>query len=302
MSRNWEQTLRDWSKPPSDYEDSKRDRTESEIRAALRAHPSLAQAPIRIFAKGSYKNNTNVRLDYDVDIAAEYHGFFFHDNQGAGADIVKAAARIQPYKGTYTVGQFKNDVEAALVARFGRSAVTRGNMAMRVRERKTTLPADVVPCFEYHLIYGSDYAGNPVYHQGTRIYPDRGTHIHNWPQQHYDRGVSKNDSTGGRFKRMVRALKCMENELVDNGVIKDLAGFFIESLVYNVSNDTFRSESYVDTMKRVLASMHSATETDERCKEWVEVNERKYLFHPTQQWTRAEANELALAGWRLLAE
>ncbi len=72
-------------------------------------------------------------------------------------------------------------------------------MAMRVRERKTTFPADVVPCFEYHLIYGLDRQGLLLYHQGTRIFPDRGGRIDNWPQQQRERGNEKNNATGRRY-------------------------------------------------------------------------------------------------------
>jgi hypothetical protein len=183
------------------------------------------------------------------------------------------------------------------VAFYGRSAVERGNMAMRVREKKTTLPADVVPCFEYHRVYGTDGSGQPLYHQGTRIYPDRGSHVHNWEQQHYERGVEKNNATGGRFKKIVRAFKRLENDLVSANIIAELPSFFMECLVYNVPDPSFRHESYVDNMKGVLAAIFHATKTDEDCKDWVEVNRMKYLFHASQPWTREQANALALAGW-----
>ena len=87
MPRDWEATLRGWVKPPSDNEDSKRDRTESEIKEALKASSALGSVNYKIDAKGSYANNTNVRLDYDVDIAVECRDFFYYDKQGAGADI-----------------------------------------------------------------------------------------------------------------------------------------------------------------------------------------------------------------------
>jgi hypothetical protein len=79
VARDWESTFRRWKNPPSDTEDAKRDRTEREIQDALRASDQLTSATMSVYAKGSYKNNTNVRLDYDVDIAAEYGGFTFAD-------------------------------------------------------------------------------------------------------------------------------------------------------------------------------------------------------------------------------
>jgi hypothetical protein len=296
MATDWEATLRSWVKPPSNHEDDKRNKTEEEIKAALRASAWLKPVGYKVYAKGSYANNTNVRLDYDVDIAVECTDFYYYDHIGAAADLKKAAVERQftPYKGGYTSPQFKSDVEQALVDYFGRTAVTRGNMAMRIRAKKTTLPADVVPCFEYHLIFW----GNVKYNQGTRIYPDRGPHIHNWPQQQYVNGVSKNNSTGRRFKRMVRALKRLENELLKQGLLtEELPSFLMECLVYNVPNDIFNHQTYVEDMRELLAYIFNQTLNYESCSEWLEVSERKYLFRPSQHWTWQQAHDLADKAW-----
>ncbi|GAA1395140.1 nucleotidyltransferase [Pseudonocardia kongjuensis] len=301
MPTDWESILRSWVKRPSDNEESKRDRTEKEIRAALSASDALKNISYKVYAKGSYANNTNVRLDYDVDIAIECNEFYYYDSQGAPANIEQKLAlvesRIPAYKGGYTHQQFKADVEAALVAYYGSSAVTRGNMAMRVREKKTTLPADVVPCYEYHYNYNADFAGNPVYHQGTRVYRDSGGHIDNWPVQQKSQGNLKNSLTAKRYKRMVRALKRLENTLVDRGLIDDLPSFFIECLVYNVPNDRFNHTTYVADMRSVLAYIFNETMSATQCNEWTEVNERKWLFRPSQGWNFRQAHQLADAAW-----
>ncbi len=286
-------------KPPSDTEDAKRDRTEDQIKEALRVSSTLKSIGYKVYAKGSYANRTNVRLDYDVDIAVECAEFYFHDQTGAAADVKKAAveSKFTGYSDGYTVAHFKNDVEQALVDYYGRAAVTRGKMAMRVRGAKTTLPADVVPCFEYHRIYDLDFWGNLKFYQGARIYPDSGTHIHNWPQQQYVNGVAKNDATGRRFKRMVRALKRLENELVKAGAIDELPSFLIECLVYNVPNDKFNHKNYVDDMRAVLATIFNETLDADQCAKWLEVNELKWLFHSAQPWTFQQAHRLADAAW-----
>lgn len=69
---DWDATLRTWIKPPSNAEETRRDNTEALIRAALDDYTPLPNATIRVFAQGSYKNKTNVRLLSDVDIAVEY--------------------------------------------------------------------------------------------------------------------------------------------------------------------------------------------------------------------------------------
>lgn len=299
VARDWEETLKLWVKPPSDSEDAKRDRTEEQIKEALKASSRLKSVGYKVYAKGSYANRTNVRLDYDVDIAVECTDFYYHDETGAAADVKKAAvqSKFTGYSGGYSYGQFKNDVEQALVDYYGRTAVTRGNMAMRVREKKTTLPADVVPCFEYRRIYDLDASGNFKYYQGTRIFPDRGTHIHNWPRQQYENGVAKNDATGRRFKRMVRALKRLENELVKAGDIKALPSFLMECLVYNVPNEKMNKPTYVADMRAVLATIFNETMQQDRCAQWIEVSGLKWLFHETQPWTYQQAHGLASVAW-----
>jgi hypothetical protein len=300
MAKDWESTLRSWVEPPSDYEDTKRNNTETEIKTALSSSGRLKDVAYKVYAKGSYANNTNVRLDYDVDIAVECTDFYYHDQIGAAADVRKSAAieaALRPYGKDYGPLDFKNDVEQALVDYFGRTAVTRGNMAMRVREKKTTLPADVVPCCEYRLITDIDLYGRTSHFQGTRIYPDHGAYIHNWPVQQYKKGVEKNTATARRYKRIVRALKRLENALVAARLLDDLPSFLIECLVYNVPNSQFNHISYVADMRGVLATVFNETLNDEGCKDWLEASERKYLFHSTQSWTRRQAHDLADKAW-----
>ena len=300
MTTDWESVLRSWVRRPSDHEDAKRDRTEKQIRAALSASNALNGVSYKVYTKGSYANNTNVRLDYDVDIAVECKEFCYYDNTGGAGDIQKRALldrSVQKYKGGYTSEAFKVDVESALVAYYGRSAVTRGNIAMRVREQKTTLPADVIPCFEYHYNYDIDHYGNPVYFQGTRVFRESGGYINNWPAQQKDCGVAKNNRTARRYKRMARALKHLENTLVDKDIVEDLPSFFIECLVYNVPDDRFNHTNYVDDMRAVLAYIFNETMSAGQCNDWKEVSERKWLFRPSQGWSRDQAHQLADAAW-----
>jgi tRNA nucleotidyltransferase (CCA-adding enzyme) len=76
---DWETWLKAAAARPSDTEDEKREKTETEIKSALSEYDGLSGRPYVVYAKGSYANNTNVRLNYDVDIAVEYRGFFYFD-------------------------------------------------------------------------------------------------------------------------------------------------------------------------------------------------------------------------------
>src|SRR4051812_41987665 len=130
MAVDWETRLRSWSGRSSDTEDDKREWTERAIREAIAASPRLRDKSINVFAKGSYKNNTNVRADSDVDIAVEYSSAIFSDYQHRAAGLTREHYGVGEYSLPYPWASLKDDVEQAMVSRFGRAAVTRGNKAI----------------------------------------------------------------------------------------------------------------------------------------------------------------------------
>lgn len=302
--QNWETRLGSWTRPPSDNEDEKRERTEHQIKDALKAHPRLASQPIRIYAKGSYANNTNVRLDSDVDINVEYTGGFYYDFHGIDNvdDQLRQRAGINKYTGPYSEFEiFKEDVEQALRAVFG-AAVKREDKCITVRNGATTLPADVVPCWEYRYFY--DGRGSSAFNQGTVLFPDKGyRRIVNYPQQHHDNGVAKNTRTGRSYKRAVRSLKRLENEMVASGVIDEVPSYLIECLVYSCPDACFAPSSNLVIAKGVLATISTSTIGSEPVIEadrLLEVNEIKFLFHVLQKWDRSVAHRFADAAWDYL--
>lgn len=303
MAKNWEETLRTWKNPPSENEKSKRDRTEGQIREALQDHDFPAAPEMSVYSKGSYANNTNVRLDYDVDIAVECEEFFYSDLVGTPGGVSdKYDLDIVPYSGGYTVEQFKDDVEAALVASFGRSAIKRGNIAFRVREKKTTLPADVVPCFEYRRIVSvtHPFDGSYSYEEGHCVIPESGSMIKNYPKAQQKLGTAKNNRTGRRYKRLVRILKRLENRLSKEGLIEDLPSYFVECLVYNVPDEYFGHGNYLDDLRGVLATIYNDTSNKQLCKNWMEVNGIKYLFDSSQSWSYSDAHDFADKAWNYM--
>jgi len=64
-----EETLQGWTTPSSATEQEKQERTERMIRHAVDEHGPFAGCSLRVYAKGSYANNTNVRADSDVNNA-----------------------------------------------------------------------------------------------------------------------------------------------------------------------------------------------------------------------------------------
>jgi hypothetical protein len=264
------------------------------IHSAISQSMALAHRTIQVFAQGSYRNNTNVRQDSDVDICVRCMDVFLYD---LPADLSKEQAAI--FDATYTYAQFKNELEEALVAKFGRAGVTRGNKAFDVHENTYRVDADVVACFEHRRYTGTTPAGQPRYLSGTELRPDSGGRVINWPEQHYDNGVAKNKATGGRFKNITRVAKRLRNEMASNGIAaaKPIPSYLIECLVWNVPDAGFGHNTYTDDVRHVLAHTFNETMKDETCHEWVEVNELKYLFWPSQAWTRSQAHAFLGAAW-----
>lgn len=199
----------------SNAEQTRYNNTRDAINDALRGSPRLSGYSFDVYAKGSYPAFTNVVRDSDVDVAAELTSFygneFIHEAKDLTIDDVGT-----PYKGDATLPGFKDDVEKALIAAFGSGAVNRGNKAIHIRESSRSLKADVVPCVTHKT-----WVSRREARVGIKLRNDARPlqEIHNYPKQHLDEGTAKNDATSRRYKRVVRILKRLENEMVDKGLI-----------------------------------------------------------------------------------
>lgn len=291
-TRDWEKQLREWSAPPGKTEESRCDNAVSAIKNALAASKELEGRSISVFSQGSYRNNTNVKKDSDVDIGVLCKDAFFYD---VPKDV--DASTYGFGVSTYSYLAFKADVEKALKNYFGERAVSRGNKALDVHETSYHVEADVAPFFEYRW-----YSAPGNYHSGVALMPDNApTKVFNWPEQHYANGVQKNKATGTRFKSIVRGLKALSVEMEGSGIAAArVPGFLIECLVWNARDEHFSNESYVQNVREVIAHVYNNTKSEEQCLEWGEVSELKYLFRPQQKWTREQANAFFLAAWRYM--
>jgi len=293
MERNWESTFESWAQGPSDTEAEKCENAERMIRKAISESPALVKRNVQVFTQGSYRNNTNVRLDSDVDVCVRLMDLI---DQSLPDGLTRANVGLQDATG-YSHSQFKDDVEAALRAKFGRG-ILRGDKAFDVHENTYRIDADVVATIE-HRCYVKRQDGTWYYLSGTALKPESGGKIINWPNQHYENGVGKNDRTSRHFKRLVRIIKRLRNEMADNGIAaaKPIPSYLIECLVWNVPDEGFMHSKYRDDVRYVLAHLFNNTMTDEPCREWVEVNRLKYLFRTSQPWTRTQAFDFVSAAW-----
>lgn len=296
MARDWESTFSGWTGRASDSEQTRYENTRDAIREALRAS-WLDKYSFSVYAKGSYPNFTNVVRDSDVDIAVELATFSGNSFTHGAEGLTIHDLGLTPYTGDATLSGFKDDVELALISHFGAGAVERGNKAIHIRETTRGLKADVVPCVE-HKVWTSRTHRNV----GIRLLDDSdpGKRIVNYPKQHLDEGVRKNDRCSKRYKRVVRILKHLENEMVERSVIGEVPSFLIESAVWNVPNTKLTDPAtWTGRTRNALAHIFNETRSDDciGSDDWLEANGIKYLFHSQQPWTWKDLHAFADAAW-----
>ena len=293
MSRDWESVFTTWSKGPSETEKAKAENAERQIRQAISACPKLQNRNIVVFTQGSYRNRVNVRKESDVDIGVLCYDTYFPEYPD---DNVKMLLEKTASDAAYTYQLFKNEIEEALVARFGRASVTRGNKSFDIKENTYRVEADVAAFFEHRR-----YTSTTNYHSGVEMIPDdyKPLRVRNWPEQHYNNGVYKNENTSRRYKRMVRILKSLSNEMAAEGIkiAEQTPSFLTECLVWNAPNSCFSFETYKSMLRSVLAHLFNNTLSVEKCSNWGEVSELKYLFRGSQPWTYQQAHKFISAAW-----
>lgn len=289
-TRDWESLFTTWAQPPGQSEQERCENAARAIRAAIDANDKLKRRGITVFLQGSYRNNVNVRQESDVDVGVLCQDTFFFE-------LPDGYTREQFGLNTpasYDYAQFKNEIEDALVARFGRAAVRRRDKAFDVRPNTYRVDADVAPFFEYRW-----YQSGGSHHEGVKLVSDSGKVVINWPEQHYKNGVAKNEATHRSFKGVVRILKrlCIEMDAAGIAEARACPGFLIECMTYNVPNNHFGYSTWKQVVREVMAYLFNSTLGDEQCSKWTEVNDIKWLFHATQKWTRLQAHAFTDAAW-----
>ena len=96
------------------------------VREAINEDPVLSGKSTEIFGQGSYANDTNVRLNSDIDINVRYTGGFYFDlPEGMAREDFGLNSPSE-----YSLNECKNDVYAALVGKFGTDSVQRKKISV----------------------------------------------------------------------------------------------------------------------------------------------------------------------------
>lgn len=255
--------------------------THESIREALSAFQRWPDAiQYGVYLQGSYKNDTNIRGDSDVDVVVQLNSSF----RSNLSEEQEQCFRF--FTATYDWNKFRSDVLTALRNYYGWQKVTEGRKSIKVQT--PYLPADVVVCLQYRKYpqypkNADDYVEGMTFHVRAE-----NRWVVNYPKLHYDNGVNKNapSRTNGRYKPTVRLFKNARTHLVGRKVIpSDLApSYFLECLLYNVPDTKFDG-SFQDTFCNVVDWLNRANFSQFVCQ-----NEQLFLFGDSpEQWSEEKA-------------
>ncbi len=306
MTRDWHSIFSTWAKPPSETEEEKASNAARMINEAIRKSPALSGKNFEVYASGSYRNNTNTRSESDIDVSVVLKDAWWSEFPADGS-LTREMLGFS--SATYGLDDFRNDVGRALAAVFGTSGVSAGDKAFNIHENSYRLVADAA-VFLVHRRYSGkrDADGAWLYDSGVETRPrsDPNRRIINWHQHHYDSGVARNDATKRRYKRVVRILKRLREEMKTDGssqakaVAADVPSFLIECLCFNATDGCFnkREGSYYDDVSAVVSELWNATGDTARHTKLLEVSRMKWLFGSGNQWKPEKAKEFLLGAWQ----
>jgi hypothetical protein len=264
------------------------------IRMALEAASSRIKGKdYEVYLQGSYKNDTNIRADSDVDIVVQLNSTF-QPNLSLLSDAERAVYAREVPSATYLFQHFRADVLQTLSDYYGAGIVSSANKCVVVQGASGRLTADVVPCLLYrHVARYPNWREHTYWPGISFVAQETGVEIVNYPKLHYDRGVEKNseEQTNGWYKPTVRLFKNARNHLIANyGYSNDHApSYFVECLLSNAPDHLFGG-TYANTFVKILHWIDTADLSSLRCQ-----NQMTLLFgsEPTQ-WNAGRAKEFAV--------
>jgi len=295
MAKFSEETLTNWTKPPSNSESTKLENSERMVKDAISQDTKLKTKSTETFGQGSYANDTNVRLNSDIDINVRYTGGYFFQLPPDTTEEDVNIAHIS--SSAYSYSEFKNDVENALVSKFGRSEVIRKDKCITIKENSYRIETDVVPTWNFRR-----YSKNGNYVLGARFLADSGKVITNYPKQHIENGIGKNSRTSKRFKRLTRIHRRLRYKMIEDGqpISDNITSFLLECLVWNTPNDVFNNtNTWTERLKLSIGHIYKKTQNEDDCKDWGEVSELLYLF-VGRKWSRQDVNDYMIQVWKYL--
>lgn len=221
------------------------------IKDVLNSHRGFpAEITFDLYLSGSYKNDTNVYGESDVDIVIELTSSFYSNLTNAQND------QLGLIDATYGYFDFRDEVVTCLQGTYEES-VNIGNKAIQIDPIASRhLYADVLVCSTYRL-YSE---GLRDFKSGVAFYTRQsGYRIVNYPKLHSQNAALKHQATRNYFKGTVRIFKNMRNTMIEQGLLskEDAPSYFIECLLFNVPTESF-STSWSRCVFNVLTYLNTS--------------------------------------------
>ncbi len=258
--------------------------THESIRTALEQYSWPDKVKYEVYLQGSYKNDTNIRGDSDVDVVVQLNSTFCSNLSE------EQKRRFGFGSASYDWQAFREDVLAALRQCYTASRVREGRKSLKVET--PYLPADVVVCIQYRKYPPYPRNADDFIEGMTFHVPSEGRWVINYPKLHYQNGVDKNKRTKELYKPTVRLFKNARTYLIDRGAIPSnlTPSYFLECLLYNVPDECYAG-SYQDIFCSVVKYLQGADLSKFKCQ-----NEQLALFgNSPEQWSESQARQFVEA-------
>lgn len=247
--------------------------TADSIKNALNSYTDWPDGiDFEVYLQGSYKNDTNIRGDGDVDVTAQLNSTFYSNLSEDQKNILSLTPA------SYSLPNFRADVLKILKDYYGQSQIIEGNKSIKIKANNGRLPADVVVCSQYRqykTVNSYDYT------EGMCFWTTNDSRqVINFPKSHYDNGVSKHQNSNKWHKPVVRLFKNCRGSISGDTT----PSYFLECMLYNIPNSNFET-SYGDTFCNIVNWLNKNSLDNFVCQ-----NGQLNLFGTSQeQWNTSEA-------------
>lgn len=262
------------------------------IEGVLRGENSLItnKKSVSIYLQGSYRNNTNIHGNSDVDVVVETSNVFYGDASEL-LDQKKQVYDSLRNSSDYTWSVYKKEVLDTLINYFGKANVEIGNKSIKINTG--SYEADVVPCIQYRKYYDYGYSlDQQKYIEGMKFLTTKEIReVINYPKRHYSFGTEKNQQTGEMYKKIVRIFKNIKSTLVNSGKLEKgtAPSYFVENLLYNVPNEQYVKNNFSQTVFNILKWLG---DNRNKMETFICQNKIVYLFGAAQeQWNQDDARK-----------
>jgi len=279
----WEVMFDRWTGPASPTEEARVAATEYAVRRAVETTFG-GQVAIKIIPQGSSVNNTNVKTKSDLDLVvlAEQDEFYLpNPTGGLPAGIVPNGHTVPNL-----YPQFRREVINALLRSDGLlMSVKDGGKALKLSPNtEARVDCDVLPAFRSIKTHPHQHSPFiPRTDKGIIFLDGSMNEVISYPEQHLENGRRRNDSTGHKYKKMVRILKKIKDRQLSGR--KSLfvptlpSSYQIECLVYNVPDHHLLVGGWYDSVMSCATWIHDALNDSILCNGLIQVNGMDPMFN-----------------------